>query len=70
MKTAPAITRNAGPTFAHVNGSAVRAAPLMCPHCGRGLRAHDIEVGDGGDIRANCGGCHANLLMIESGHSE
>ena len=64
MKTTPAFTRNAPPTFAHVNGSTVRAAAVMCPRCCHSLHARDIEIIDG-DVRATCANCHTDLLTIE-----
>jgi hypothetical protein len=39
---------------------------LACPHCGRVLRATDVEIDDGHAVRVICGGCHGDVLIIGS----
>jgi len=53
------------PTAAYSGDCIVRAAPLSCPYCQRGLRAHDVEVIGSGDACIVCPDCHRDLLTIE-----
>jgi hypothetical protein len=40
-------------------------SPWPCPHCGRALRARDVDV-DFGHVRLVCSGCHRDVLTVEA----
>ena len=57
-------TSTTRPTVAYIGSRAIRLAPLACPYCHHGLRAHDVEpIGD--EVRLICPACHRDLLTID-----
>jgi hypothetical protein len=68
LSKSPTATPNT--TFAFSDGAMVRlAADFKCPHCGHGLHATDVDIDidiDNVDVRLICGGCHKDILTIET----
>jgi hypothetical protein len=57
-------TTTSATTFAFSGTSIVRlACNIPCPHCGRFLRASDVEVAPGG-INVICPSCHRDVLVV------
>ena len=64
LSKSPTATPNT--TFAFSGDAMVRlAADFKCPHCGHGLHATDVDI-DNVDVRLVCGGCHKDILTIET----
>lgn len=63
----PALTTPAMQfAFAGFNTTVRLAHNVACPHCGRFLRASDVEV-DRGGVSLLCSGCHTEILLIDDG---
>jgi len=52
-------------SIAYVADLTIKLVPTGCPYCRRELRAQDIELLNNRDVRLFCGGCHADMFLME-----